>query len=176
MKRSRFVVFILILFSIFSGCNNATQQTGLENSTYLEINRNGYQLDTVLLAIEIIPLKDSVYRLRISETWIEPDTNFFELLLPMSSVSKNQENLKLISVKEITYNERFYSVYKYILRSPGASDMDILYFFNPEVGLILQKDSFVTYLRLISNPVDSLNDEIFYLSERTLNDSVFFNH
>ena len=177
MRKSKLLVILII---ILLGCQekdalnmDAEQAPKMK---YLNIKRGGY-IDTTYRILTKNKLIDSVYNLTYQ--YINESDTISEYFSFPLYVDKGEDDSKdkftLIGQKEIKYLEKSYAVYKYYIDLENADDLQMLYFFVPEFGVIINKSAWWgNYDRLIDNGKNEDADAIFFICEMILYDSEFY--
>ncbi len=178
---------IILTFLIFLGCqekNNANKSTEqVASFKYLMIKRNGSTIDTTYRIMTEIKLTDSVYNLAYQYMSKSDTVNEnFTLTINNTSTNLNDEekdylndDLSLIAQKEVKYQDKTYTVYKYYFDLEEVDDEQMLYFFVPEFGVIINKSAWWgNYDRLIDNGRSEDGGAIFFICEMILYDSEFY--
>ena len=84
-------------------------------------------------------------------------------------------NIKLVDQKIIDFEGQAYIIYKYLMDNPDGDDEEMLYFYSPRYGILIDKAAWWgNYDKLTDygNPKD--NRIIYYLTEMITNDDKDF--
>ena len=145
---------------------------------YLYFDRSGY-IDTVYTELVSRELIDSVYQIAyktvkekgLDEPYVESHK------LPIGLVAKSDDSTdKMLDKKKIEYLGKQYQIYKTFYDDPNSYDEEMLYFFEPSFGIIIQRSAaWGSYTKLIDTGDEENNKIVSHLSELIMQDSVFFN-
>lgn len=175
--------FILIIF-IASCQTNNTSYDSLDNKKleYIFVGRTRHLIDTVFKSLIENEYSDSIYRLTY-RNFNQNDTLSQSFEFPLSNSLTTYRNLHdtskyrlvLLDKKLIRYNSHDYIAYKYLFDDKNADDEEMLYFFVPEFGILINKSAWWgNYDRLIDNGDNTDKGDIFFLNEMIIFDSDFF--
>ena len=89
---------------------------------------------------------------------------------------KVENNTKLVDQKLIEFEGQDYIIYKYLSDDPDGDDEEMLYFYSPKYGILIDKAAWWgNYDKLTKFGTPEDNRIIFYLTEMiTNNDKDFF--
>ncbi|MEO9485464.1 MAG: hypothetical protein ABJG47_18535 [Ekhidna sp.] len=163
---------------VLASCQNSdNEQSNTNEHKYLTVFRKGNQTDTLTKKLARLTFIDSVYNLTYTE---ELDSQSYEL--PIAGVTQTTAELgfKLIDKKSIYYEgdePTNYLVYKFLFDDPNADDEEMLVFFSPEFGILIEKAAWWgNYGKLVDTGNPSDKDELFFLTEMIMFDSDFFHN
>lgn len=167
-----------ILILILTGCQQTTQEPAcIYKQKYLTVFRKGIRTDTLTKNLINLSFTDSVYNL----TYVrELDSQSYNL--PINSLTRMADDLdyKLIDKKEIYYEgdePTNYIIYKFLLDDPKSHDEEMLLFFSPIFGIVIEKAAWGgNYGKLIENGNPEDKEQIFFLTEMIMFDSDFFHN
>ncbi len=94
------------------------------------------------------------------------------------STENEIDHVKFISKKEVFLNNTPYSVYKFLYDDPNIQDEEEMYFYSPQVGILIRRNlAWGGYERifLIKNSIEK-TQIAFLLADKILIDSNFFNN
>lgn len=163
---------------MLSECQNPKNELIDSNELkYLTVFRNGRQTDTLTKKIINITFSDSVYNLtHVTEL----DTLNYRL--PIGNLTQEYDELgfNLIGKKSFYYEGDDmidHIIYKFLFDDPNANDEEILLFFSPEYGILIDKAAWWgNYYKLIDTGNPNHTDELFFLTEMIMFDSDFFHN
>ena len=93
------------------------------------------------------------------------------------NVTKRDQNLRFISSKSIAYEiGKSYRVYKFLYDDPNIADEEEMYFYTPEIGIILYTNlGWGGYGRIIDCNNLAMTQIAFVLTEKIITDEKFYN-
>ena len=179
VKRTRHQIYICIIFwLLLTSCNNSKAQEYNVDKYILIWNYGIDTLNKVLAKNESKDLYFNVSYITLTSLGEKYYTDTTSFIFPKSIDSlTNVENfIELIGIQEFLFEHKLYKVYKYLMDNPNIADEEELYFYTPEIGiLITESGSWFGYERLIESSSLKNSQLAFYLSEKVISDNHFFN-
>ena len=178
MTYNRLFIFFLIVFTACNSKNQDISQATDASRKYVYVDRDGY-IDTVYRELMSMSLADSVYEISYKTKWgyREKESYVEEHRLPIGTETKGEADgfIKMLGIKNFSYGDTDYKIYKFLYDDPNADDEERLYFFEPTYGFIIGKAAWWgNYDRLIDTGNETDNKTVFFLSEMILYDAEFF--
>lgn len=180
-------MYLLVMFNLYA-CSSKDKDksiTEAEEDTalvYLSITKDNNDIDTLFRKVLSSNLEDSIYTISYSTTQTNIEGSFEEnYIIPIRKKALVDEGTyptvtTLQGLKKINYQGEVYIIYKCFYDELNASDEEMLFFFEPTYGIIIDKNAWWrNYNRLIGTGKANDKEIVFYLGEMILADSVFFN-
>ncbi len=167
-------IFCLIYFHFFLLISCSSKGQNLEKVSYLYLDRSG-EVDTINRIMTHNFLKDSTFHCAYINYFglrgnSSTDTTAFVLPVNTDTI----DYIWLGDIKRFYSRKRTYLIYKYQLDIPEGDDEEMLFFYNPEFGILIDKSIWGNYTRLFHTNSIPLNQTAFYLCDKIISDEDFF--
>jgi hypothetical protein len=154
---------IITLLTILSCSEKKEKAKDVNNLEYIFIRRRG-QLDTISRQTKYHHKSDTIDIIIYQTIWGENE--YEESFKFPKSKDRVVNDTKLIDQKTIDFEGQDYIIYKYLTDDPNGDDEEMLYFYSPKYGILIDKAAWWgNYDKLTKFGTSDDNRIIFYLNE-----------